>query len=166
MAGSLYDIITDNQKHPTFVKILACDNIYLRTANTILTVYYSSYIDTVFLKETTNNSTKPMLYCYSTGQTYPTFFISIINSTRSVPRIMVDILKLNGQTDKRYEVTLDTPKVMIDLTADFAAVRSELADITSLQFLKSQNPERTADQFYQDCINILSNVFISYTYKD
>jgi hypothetical protein len=78
----------------------------------------------------------------------------------------VKILKKDGQTYKQYIATQNTPKVSIDITVDFAAARSELADITSFYFRKNENPERSADQFYQDCINILSNVFISYTYND
>jgi hypothetical protein len=83
----------------------------------------------------------------------------------STPSIIVRILKLNGQLNEEYIATQDTPKVTIDLTVDFALARSG-AEIASLQFLKSQNSTRTADKFYQDCINILSNVFFSYTYKD
>jgi hypothetical protein len=42
--GNSYNTITDNQKYPAFIKILASYTIYPRTTNTIITLYYSSYI--------------------------------------------------------------------------------------------------------------------------
>jgi hypothetical protein len=50
------------------------------------------------------------------------------------------------------------------LTAALAEVRPG-EEIVSAQFILSEW-EGSADDFYQHCTNILSNVFISYTYKD
>jgi hypothetical protein len=162
--GNLYDKITDGQKYPVIIKTLVGDDIYPKTTNTILTVYYSSYIDTVFPKDTITSATNNMFTYLTNSSTI--IMISIINSTKVEPKIIVTIHKLDGETYKRYEATRDVPKVTIDLTVDFAAARSEPVEITSLQFRKPTNPTRTADEFYQDCINILGNMFISYSYED
>jgi hypothetical protein len=163
--GNLYDKIANSQKYPITIKTLVGDDIYPKTTNTLLTVFYSSYIDTIFPKDTITSAANTM-FTYFSNSTSSLITISIINSTKVDPKIQILIHKLDGQTYKKYEATRDTPKVTIDLTADFAAARSEPTEITFLQFRKPTNPTRTADEFYQDCINILPNVFFSYTYED
>jgi hypothetical protein len=79
--------------------------------------------------------------------------------------IKISVLNSNNTLYKEYRVTASEPKVVIDLTADLAIARPG-KEITSLQVKESDHPTRTADQFYQDCINILTNVFISYSYTD
>jgi hypothetical protein len=54
--------------------------------------------------------------------------------------------------------------VVIDLTADLAVVRL-WQEINSTIFTSS-NYGGTVDTYYKDCINILNNIFISYTYDD
>jgi hypothetical protein len=72
--GNSYDKITDNQKHPTFVKIFVGDNIYPRTTNTIFTFYYSSYIDTVF-PEWSYEAPQRFLEYYNDSSTSPAIII-------------------------------------------------------------------------------------------
>jgi hypothetical protein len=59
--GNLYDKITDGQKYPITIKTIVDGTIYPRTTNTIFTLYYSSYIDTLqaetYLLEYYTNST-------------------------------------------------------------------------------------------------------------
>jgi hypothetical protein len=118
----------------------------------LLTAYYTSYITNL-----PTNSTIPLVYYYTnTFPTIPAIAISVLNST-TTSQLSIYIVS------KQYVVTKNAPKVIIDLTADLAAARPG-EEIISFHFKK--NSERTADEFYQDCVNILGNVFISYSYKD
>jgi hypothetical protein len=79
------------------------------------------------------------------------------------PQIFIAIIQTYGIAEKVYTITASEPKVVIDLTADLAAARSR-PEIISAQFRPNEfggNP----DDFYQHCINILSKIFISYTYE-
>jgi hypothetical protein len=156
--GNLYDKITDSQKYPTTIKTLVNDNIYPKTTNTILTVYYSSYIDTV---QGTNIDL--LDYYTNTGTAYAGITISI--SKASTPQLILSIKYTSGSGYKQYVVTLDMPKVTVDLTADLAVARPG-EEIVSFKSKKSDTPWITKDVYYQDCVNILGNLFISYTYKD
>jgi hypothetical protein len=162
----LYDKITSNQKYPTLVKTIVGDSVYPKTTNTFLTVYYSSYINTVFPQATTNDYYNQIFHYFCTGEGIATIVILIVNSTLSTPKIVVGILKTNGQPYKEYVATQDTPKVIVNLTTDIPGARPGVVEITNLKFCKSENSTRSADQFYQDCVNILGNAFISYSYKD
>jgi hypothetical protein len=68
-------------------------------------------------------------------------------------------LTLNGNQYKEYTITEDEPKLVIDLTADLAAAR-EGKEIVSALFAPSTYGG-DVDTYYKDCINILSNIFIS-----
>jgi hypothetical protein len=71
----------------------------------------------------------------------------------------------NSSGYKQYVVTPNTPKVTVDITADLV-ITSPREEITSFKFKKSDAPWIKKDVYYQNCIDILSNVFISYTYND
>jgi hypothetical protein len=150
--GNLYDKITDDQKYPVTIKTLVGDNIYPKTTNTIFTLSYSSYIDTlptdIYLLE---------YYTDNTGTAYPSITISTTKTTLQL------ILSISGYN--QYTATKDTPKVVIDLTADLAVARPG-KEIAFFKFKKSDTPWITKDVYYQNCIDILDNVFISYSYKD
>jgi hypothetical protein len=157
--GNLFDKITDGQKYPVTIKTLVGDTIYPRTTNTIITIYYSSYIDTV-------QGTNTYFLEYYTGNTetvYPVITISI--SKASPPQLILSIKYTNSSGYKQYVVTQDTPKLTVDLTADLAVARPG-EEIAFFKFRKSDTPWITKDVYYQNCIDILGNVFISYSYKD
>jgi uncharacterized protein YoxC len=80
--GNLYDKIISEQMYHTTIKTLLGDNIYPRTTNTILTIYYSSYIDTIFPKDTITTANNNMFTFYSNSSTSTILMISIINSTK------------------------------------------------------------------------------------
>jgi hypothetical protein len=56
-------------------------------------------------------------------------------------------------------------KVVIDLTADLAVARPEKEEIVSSQFMVNEYGGNS-ETYYKYCINILSNIFISYTYDE
>jgi hypothetical protein len=45
--GNLFQTITSNEKFSTTIKTTVGENVFPKTTNTLLTVYYTSYIDTV-----------------------------------------------------------------------------------------------------------------------
>jgi hypothetical protein len=93
---------------------------------------------------------------------YSAIGISVVNSTYYVsPHLPIIINQNYGQVHKEYIVTASGPKVVIDLTAELVAVRWG-EEIVSTGFVANGDP----NDFYKDCVNILSNVFISYTYED
>jgi hypothetical protein len=87
--GNLYDKITNNQKYSASVKTTVGDNIYPRTTNTILTVYYSSYINTVFPQAIINDYYNQIFHYFCTGEGIATIVISIVNSTLCAAKIVV-----------------------------------------------------------------------------
>jgi hypothetical protein len=87
-----------------------------------------------------------------------------MNSTQTDPQLHIAIYKSDNTTYKQYVITSDTPKQVIDLTADLAEARLG-EKIVSTQFT-STNFGEDLDEYYQHCINILSNIFISYTYNE
>jgi hypothetical protein len=90
--------------------------------------------------------------------------IRVMNSTQTDPQIHIGIYKPDSTNYKQYIVTLNEPKQVIDLTADLAAVR-EGKEIVSAQFSPAAYGG-DVDIYSKDCDNILSNVFISYTYDE
>jgi hypothetical protein len=149
------------------MKTLVDNNVFPKTTNTILTIYYTSYIKTN-IPEVTNNTRKILFRYYCTNKTYSGITISVINSTYNPtelpPQLHIAIYKSDNSTYKQYVVTADTPKQVIDLTADLATARlGEI--IVSTQFT-STNFRGDLNEYYQHCINILSNLFISYTYDE
>jgi hypothetical protein len=65
---------------------------------------------------------------------------------------------------KEYVVTANEPKIVIDLTADLAVTRPG-EDITGTQFtLAAFGGDKNV--FHTHCINILKDIFISYTYEN
>jgi hypothetical protein len=88
----------------------------------------------------------------------------MLNST-TTSQLYIIIYNSNNSKYKEYIVKPDTPKVVIDLTSDLAVARPG-EEFTSLKFCKINNSTKTADEFYQDCINNLGNAFISYSYED
>jgi hypothetical protein len=144
----------------TPIKTLVGEDVFPKTTHTLLTAYYTSYIKT--LPQIIDYKYKGLVRYFSTDDTYPAIIISAVNSTYyASPRLYIEIKKNNADIHKSYIITPITPKVAFDLTADLAACRSG-QEIISAQFIPTGNP----DTFYQHCVNILGNVFISYTYED
>jgi hypothetical protein len=133
----------------TPIKNLVSEKIYPKTTHTLLTVYYTSYIKTNF-PQTTDTFYKSLIRYFCINDSSAAFAIKVINSTKTDPLLAIFILYQNGKVYKNYTVTADTPKQVIDLTAQF--ILNEIGG--------------DLDEFYQHCVNILSNIFISYTYED
>jgi hypothetical protein len=165
--NTLKEIITNNERFSTTIKTLVGEDIYPKTTHTLLTVYYTSYLKT--LPQITDTVRKQLLYYYCTNENFRAIQISVINSTSyTSPRMFIEIYHLNGYRYKEYIITVDERKVVIDLTADLAAARSENEEeqkIVSAQFLLSTYGV-DSETYSKDCINILSNFFFSYTYED
>jgi hypothetical protein len=161
--GDLYDKIINSQKFSSPIKTRVSDDILPRVANTMLIVYYTSYIHTV-LPQVTDSTYKPLIQYFCTNETYPVIKISVINSTATTPKLYIEIFDSSGAAYKQYIIRQYVPKVIIDLTADLAASRSG-QEIVSAQFMVDDYGE-DLETYYKDCVNILNNVFISYTYKD
>jgi hypothetical protein len=91
--------------------------------------------------------------------------ISVMNNKNyTSPRLAVMMYELNSSSANSYITTLTEPKVVIDLTAELTSLRLG-EEILFAQFPTAEYQE-TPEIFYKDCVNILSNVFISYTYED
>jgi hypothetical protein len=91
---------------------------------------------------------------------YETIIISTVNSTYyELPQLYIAIKGIYGALHKNYTITTNEPKIIIDLTAELAAVKPN-EEIVSAYFVTPDDK----DQFYKDCVNILNNIFISYTY--
>jgi hypothetical protein len=89
------------------------------------------------------------------------------NSTVNAPGVLIRIKKPDGTAYKSYVAAKQKPKIVCDLTTDLAAARPGEV-IKSAKFSQSSTSPyaRSQTDFFQDCLNILSNVFISYTYKE
>jgi hypothetical protein len=97
--------------------------------------------------------------------TYPAIIIAFSNySTELHPHLTIRIYDSNCNRKMDNIVKQDQPKYVLDLTTALAGVRPG-EEIVSAQFMLSEWGG-SADDFYKHCINILSNVFITYTYKD
>jgi hypothetical protein len=161
--GDLYNKITSNQKYPTTIKTTVNENILPRMTNTTVIYYYSSYINTV-LPQTTSTTSKTLVQYFCTDEKYPAIKFAVCNSTEISPRLSLMVYDKTGNRKMDYIVTHDQPKYVLDLTYYVNTIRPG-EEIVSAQFMLSEWGG-SADDFYQHCINILSNVFISYTYKD
>jgi hypothetical protein len=158
----LYSLIMSDMQFQSPIKMHVGDNVYPKTTHTLLTANYTSYIDsgspTIF-----NTTRKPFVQFFCKNESYPAIEIIVIKSTV----YKLEILIYNSDNSgfyKEYVVTASSPKVVIDLTADLAVTRPE-GDIKSTQF-KLTDLGGDQNVFYQYCVNILSNIFISYTYED
>jgi hypothetical protein len=155
--GKLYDKITDNQKYPTIIKTFVGEEVFPKTTNTMLTAYFTSYIKTnislIIAKE--------LFRYYSSDDTYAAIIILVASSP---PTPYVQIITPLNDVYKQYKILSTTSKVVIDLTADLAEARPN-EEIVSAQFRYSDF-KGDINNFYKHCVNILSNVFISYTYED
>jgi hypothetical protein len=131
----------------------------------LLTLYYSSYIKNNLL-QVADTSPKPLVQYFCTNESHTVIEISINNATYyQSPLIFISIFNSNGNLINQYTVKADTPKKVIDLTADLARIRPEDKEIVSAKFSQSLFGG-TSETFYQHCINVLSNIFISYTYDE
>jgi hypothetical protein len=159
---NLYDKIKYYQKFSTTIKTTVGENVFPKTTHTFLTCYYTSYIEA--LPQTTDSNYKPLLQYFCTNVNYPAIEITVINSTVVTPQIYIKILQTNGSVNTTYTISQYTPIIKIDLTADLAVARSG-QEIISAQ-LTPNNFGGFSEPFYHYCVNILSNVFISYTYDN
>jgi hypothetical protein len=147
----------------TPIKTLVGEEVFPKTTHTLLTVYYTSYIKT--LPQTTDYKYKELVRYNSTNDTYPAIKISAVNSTNyASPQLYIEIRENNADIHKSYTITADTPKVVIDLTDELAAARPG-EEIKDAEFAFADFGG-DSDEFYLHSVNILSNVFISYTYED
>jgi hypothetical protein len=129
----------------------------------MLTVFYSSYINTD-LPQTTDSTHKLLIQYFCTDESYPVIVISVINSTVVISQVYIEIFHSSGNSKKKYIMRQYVPKVIIYLTADLitAILRRK---IVSVHFMYSEY-RVSPNTFNKNCINILSNVLISYMYKD
>jgi hypothetical protein len=161
--NTLYQLTMNEIKIYTPIKTLVGENIYPKTTHTLLTAYYSSYIENNNLPPSTNR--KPLLRYYCTNETYPVIVISVIGTTYlGLPQLRIEIYNSNGDCHKEYILTANERKVVMDLTAELATVRPG-KEIVSAQFALADFGG-DSNEFYKHCVNILSNVFIFYTYED
>jgi hypothetical protein len=159
---TLKETITNNQTYPTTMKTVVDDNVFPKTSNTFLTCYYTSYIQSNISPSILR---KPLLRCYCTNQN-KAIQISVIGTTYfGLSQLYIEIYNSSGDIYNAYTITTSEPKVVIDLTADLAAARREQEKNISAQF-SVNDFGGDLNNFYQHCINILSNVFISYTYDE
>jgi hypothetical protein len=165
----VYATVTSNNTFPTTIKTTVRDTdpiIFPRTTNTLITMYYSSYVDNYI--PVTESATNRSLVDYlpsDSPSAIPLFMIRVVNN--DTPQLSLTILKTTGITYKAYTATKTTPKVVCDLTADLAAARpGEIIKFAKFdQNSVSPYPRSQAD-FFQDCIVLLDHVYISYSYKD
>jgi hypothetical protein len=160
--NSLKETITTGQKFSTTIKTIFGGSVFPKTTHTLLTCYYTSYIET--LPKTTDPIRKPLVKYFCTNEKYTAFEITVINSTVLTAQLAVRIYDSEDFLYKLYYVTQIEPKVVIDLTDDLAKCRYK-QEVISAQFSVVEYGG-SADDFYQHCVNILSNVFISYTYDN
>jgi hypothetical protein len=162
--NTLKDIITNNQDFSTTIKILVGEGIYPKTSHTLLTVYYTSYIDTI-LPVVNNSFFKTLLYYRSSQSSSAVIQISVINSSTIDPQLYIKIYNTSTRSVyKEYRITKNEPKVVIDLTTDLAVARP--GQYISSALFTVNDYGGNIDDFYRHCVNILSSVFISYTYDD
>jgi hypothetical protein len=110
---------------------------------------------------------KKLLQYFCTNEAHPAIVFSVVTSSSMglTPRLYITFYTSCGGAKVDRSVTESSPKYVYDLTAELASARLG-EEIVSAQFMLSEHTTRTADQFYKDCLNILGNVFISYTYKN
>jgi hypothetical protein len=159
---NLYHKITNSQKFSTTIKTSVGETVFPKTTHTLLTVYYTSYIKT----DLSQFINKPLIYYYCTDETNTAIQIYVMNSGYPSPQIVIAINNSDCSNSlyKSYRISESEPKVVIDLTADLAAAR-EGKEIGSAHF-RFNEFGGDPDEYYQHCINILNNVFISYTYNE
>jgi hypothetical protein len=153
--GDLFQAITTTTKYPTTIKTSIGEEVFPKTTNTLLTVYYSSYIKTFKITQ------RPLISYYCENDN-AAIVISVDHYTGD-PKLKVRINTSNGDRHKEFIVTPSESKVVIDLTAELAVARPN-EEITSAKF--SSELYDSPELFYQYCINTLNNIFISYTYED
>jgi hypothetical protein len=137
------------------MKTVVCEDIYPKTTHTLLIVYYTSYL-------TTFSTTFRPIISYYCENDYAAIIIQVSSYTGD-PKLSIRIYASNNNLHKEYIVKANEPKVIIDLTAELA-VAIPGKEIKSANF--SGDLYDNLEIFYQHCINILNNVFISYTYED
>jgi hypothetical protein len=134
----LKETITSSEKYATTMKTLLDNNVFPKTTNTKLTVYYTTNIKSS-IPEVTNTTRKALLRYICEDDTYPAITISVFNFTQTDLQLHIAIYKSDNTTYKQYVVTADTPKQVIDLTADLADARQEKKlYLLSLQVLASE----------------------------
>jgi hypothetical protein len=130
---NLYDKITNGEKYATTMKTLVGNDIFPKTTNTMLTVYYTSYIKTNLPQPIDYYYYKPLVKYYCTNKTVSAINVSVMNSTLADPQFYISITKPTGSIYKSYVVAASEPKVVIDLTADLASIRP-VEEIVFAQF--------------------------------
>jgi hypothetical protein len=150
--GNLFQIITSGQKYSTTIKTSVGENIYPKTTNTLLTVYFSD------IPQTEGSTIKPLVRYYCSNEEYPTFQISVINSTQIGPQLVIKIYDSSGDVKSRCIVEQNNLKPVFDITS-FLNYDRPGQEIVSAQFMVNEYGG-TSELFYKDCVNILSNVFI------
>jgi hypothetical protein len=165
--NTLKETITNNQTYPTTIKTLVDNNIFPKTTNTLITLYYSSYIDN-YIPPTTANTNRNLVSYYDAIDATPLFVITVVNSTiGTTPGISLAIITTTGPVFKVYKATKETPKIVCDLTTDLAEGRpGEVIKYAKFGQNLISPYTRSVDDFFQDCTNLLSNIFISYTYDE
>jgi hypothetical protein len=101
------------------MKTLVGETVFPKTTHTLLTAYYTSYINTD-LPQTTDPIHNTLIRYYSkNNDSTPFFTISVSNSTTLSSQLFINIYNPDSSI-KEYIVTESEPKVVIDLTADLA----------------------------------------------
>jgi hypothetical protein len=167
--NGVYAPVTSNNTFPTTIKTTVRDTdpiIYPGTTNTLITIYYSSYVDN-YIPATTGAANRSLVDYFSldSPSAIQLFMITVVNNT--TPRIALSILTTTGQTFKTYTATKQTPKVVCDLTADLAEGKpGEIIKFAKFDQNSVTPYARSQADFFQDCIVLLDHVYISYSYKD
>jgi hypothetical protein len=169
MYNGVYATVTSNNTFPTTIKTTVRDTdpiIFPRTTNTLITMYYSSYVDN-YIPVTAGGEYRSLVDYFSSDSisATPLFMKRVVNNV--TPQISLTTLTGTGQTFKVYTATKETPKIVCDLTADLAAGRpGEIIKFAKFDQSSVSPYARSQADFFQDCIVLLDHVYISYSYKD
>jgi hypothetical protein len=101
--NGVYATVTSNSTFPTTIKTTVRDTdpiIFPRTINTLITKYYSSYVDN-YIPSCADNMNKSLVSYYSTVEvSTELFYIGVINSTVNTPGILIRLKNADGSTYK------------------------------------------------------------------
>jgi hypothetical protein len=103
----VYATVTSNNTFPTTIKTTVRDTdpiIFPRTTNTLITMYYSSYVDN-YIPVTTGCGYRSLVDYFSSDSisATPLFMIRVVNN--DTPQISLIILRTTGLTYKAYTAT-------------------------------------------------------------
>jgi hypothetical protein len=115
----VYVIVINSTIYPTTIKITVSDEnpiIFQRTAKTLITMHYSSYVDNYYVVESSSAANRNLVsYYLITAESVLLFVITVVNSTTGTTQgILLVILTKTGYNFKRYRTTKKTAKIVCD----------------------------------------------------